>query len=110
MKKITLSILLLLVISFSGFAQSYDEIIKQNLTFNLVQNEITGVIVLKRAVLLRSRSRYKKVIWTLTTEDFGKTTAADILKDPEFGTIFKDKSDLTSVAVLMLRLTLILSF
>jgi hypothetical protein len=28
MKKITLSILLLLVISFSGFAQSYDEIIK----------------------------------------------------------------------------------
>jgi hypothetical protein len=47
----------------------------------------------------------------LTTEDFGKTTAADILKDPEFGTIFKDKSDLTSVAGSpMLRLTLILSF
>jgi hypothetical protein len=34
----------------------------------------------------------------LSTEDFGKTTAADILKDPEFGTIFKEKSDLTSVA------------
>jgi hypothetical protein len=52
MKKITLSILLLLVISFSGFAQSYDEIIKENLTFNLVQKKLQSNR-LKRAVLLK---------------------------------------------------------
>tara|TARA_R110000868_G_scaffold18760_3_gene81870 strand:+ start:1011 stop:2909 length:1899 start_codon:yes stop_codon:yes gene_type:complete len=101
MKKITLSILLLLVISFSGFAQrSYDEIIKtESNVQDLVQNEITGVIVFKEGGTIKGVDPdTKKVIWTLTTEDFGKTTAADILKDPEFGTIFKDKSDLTSVA------------
>jgi hypothetical protein len=50
-----------------------------------------------------------KLIWTLSTEDF-RNTAADILKDPEFGNIFKEKSDLSSVAGPYVEALLICSF
>ncbi|NRT14315.1 outer membrane protein assembly factor BamB [Flavobacterium sp. 28A] len=101
MKKITLSILLVLLVSFSGFAQrTYDEIITtESNVQDLVQNEITGVIVFKEGGTIKGVDpESKKIIWTLTSEDFGKTSAADILADPDFGKLFKEKSDLTSVA------------
>lgn len=101
MKKITLSILLVLLVSFSGFAQrTYDEIITtESNVQDLVQNEITGVIVFKEGGTIKGVDpETKKIIWTLTSEDFGKTSAADILADPDFGKLFKEKSDLTSVA------------
>lgn len=101
MKKITLSILLVLFVSFSGFAQrTYDEIITtESNVQDLVQNEITGVLVFKEGGTIKGLDPdSKKIIWTLTKEDFGKTSAVDILLDPDFGTIFKNKSDLTSVA------------
>ena len=101
MKKITLSILLVLLVSFSGFAQrSYDEIITtESNVQDLVQNEITGILVFKEGGTIKGLDPdSKKVVWTLTKDDFGKTSAADILSDPEFGTIFKSKNDLTSIA------------
>jgi outer membrane protein assembly factor BamB len=101
MKKITLSILLVLLVSFSGFSQrNYDEIITtESDVQDLVQNEITGVIVFKEGGTIKGVDpETKKIIWTLGKDDFGKTTAADILSDPDFGSLFKEKSDLTSVA------------
>lgn len=101
MKKITLSILLVLLVSFSGFSQrNYDEIITtESNVQDLVQNEITGVIVFKEGGTIKGVDpETKKIIWTLGKDDFGKTTAADILSDPDFGSLFKEKSDLTSVA------------
>lgn len=101
MKKITLSIILILLVSFSGFSQrNYDEIITtESNVQDLVQNEITGVIVFKEGGTIKGVDpETKKIIWTLTSEDFGKTSAADILSDPDFGKLFKEKSDLTSVA------------
>ncbi|MBP4141324.1 PQQ-like beta-propeller repeat protein [Flavobacterium sp. I-SCBP12n] len=101
MKKITLSILMALSLSFSGYSQrSFDEkITTESNIQDLVQNEITGVIVFKEGNTIKGiNPETKKIIWTLTSEDFGKTSAADILSDPDFGKIFKDKSDLTSIA------------
>ncbi|CAM2847286.1 outer membrane protein assembly factor BamB family protein [Flavobacterium frigoris] len=101
MKKITLSVLLVLLVSFSGFSQrNYDEIITtESNVQDLVQNEITGVIVFKEGGTIKGVDpETKKIIWTLGKDDFGKTTAADILSDPDFGSLFKEKSDLTSVA------------
>ena len=101
MKKITLSILMVLSLSFSGYSQrSYDEkITTESNVQDLVQNEITGVVVFKEGNTIKGiNPETKKIIWTLTSEDFGKTSAADILSDPDFGKIFKDKSDLTSIA------------
>lgn len=90
-----------LSLSFSGYSQrSFDEkITTESNIQDLVQNEITGVIVFKEGNTIKGiNPETKKIIWTLTSEDFGKTSAADILSDPDFGKIFKDKSDLTSIA------------
>lgn len=101
MKKITFSTIFILLVSFSGFSQrNYDEIITTESTVkDLVQNEITGVVVFKEGGTIKGVDpETKKIIWTLTSDDFGNTSAADILLDPDFGKLFKEKSDLTSVA------------
>jgi outer membrane protein assembly factor BamB len=100
MKKITFSIVLLLAVSISAFSQrKYDEIITtENNVQDLVQNEITGVVVFKEGGTVKGLDpETKKIVWTLTKDDFGTTSAGDILSDPDFGKVFKDKSALTSV-------------
>jgi len=100
MKKITFSIILLLAVSISAVSQrKYDEIVTtENAVQDLVQNEITGVVVFKEGGTIKGLDpETKKIIWTLTKDDFGTTSAGDILTDPDFGKIFKEKSDLTSV-------------
>ncbi|PWB22135.1 PQQ-binding-like beta-propeller repeat protein [Flavobacterium sp. HTF] len=100
MKKFTFSIILLLVVSISAFSQrKYDEIVTtENNVQDLVQNEITGVVVFKEGGTVKGLDpETKKVVWTLTKDDFGATSAGDILSDPDFGKVFKDKSALTSV-------------
>ncbi|MCC9072666.1 PQQ-like beta-propeller repeat protein [Flavobacterium sp. F-65] len=100
MRKITFSILLLLLVSVSAFSQrKYDEIIKtENSVQDMVQNEITGIVVFKEGGTVKGLDpETKQIVWTLTKEDFGTTSAGDILSDPDFGKMFKDKRDLTSV-------------
>jgi len=100
MKKITFSIILLLSVTVSSIAQrKYDEIVTtENAVQDLVQNEITGVIVFKEGGTVKGLDpETKKVIWTLTKDDFGTLTSKDILKDPDFGNVFKDKRDLSTV-------------
>ncbi|SFD36423.1 outer membrane protein assembly factor BamB family protein [Flavobacterium phragmitis] len=100
MKKITFSIILLLSVTVSSIAQrKYDEIVTtENTVQDLVQNEITGVVVFKEGGTIKGLDpETKKVIWTLTKEDFGTTSAGDILSDPDFGKVFKEKSALTTV-------------
>lgn len=66
---------------------------------DLVQNEITGVIVFKEGGTIKGLDpETKKIVWTLTKEDFGTITSKDILTDPDFGNMFKDKRDLTTVS------------
>ncbi|MDI9877940.1 outer membrane protein assembly factor BamB family protein [Flectobacillus longus] len=79
--------------------RSYDEVITtDNKIQDLVQNEITGVLVFKEGSTIKGiNPDTKKIAWTLTKEDFGVTSATDILTDPDFGTIFKQKRDLSSV-------------
>ncbi|MCV9927785.1 PQQ-like beta-propeller repeat protein [Flavobacterium sp. LS1R49] len=100
MKKITFSIILLLLVSVSVFSQrKYDEIIKtENNVQDMVQNEITGIVVFKEGGTVKGLDpETKQIVWTLTKDDFGATSAGDILSDPDFGKVFKDKSALTSV-------------
>ncbi|WP_428231029.1 PQQ-binding-like beta-propeller repeat protein [Flavobacterium sp.] len=100
MKKITFSIILLLLVSVSAISQrKYDEIITtENNVQDMVQNEITGIVVFKEGGTIKGLDpETKKIVWTLTKEDFGTITGKDILKDPEFGNVFKDKKDLTTV-------------
>jgi outer membrane protein assembly factor BamB len=101
MKKITFSIILLFLVSFSITAQrKYDEIITtENSVQDIVQNEITGIVVFKEGGTVKGLDpETKKVVWTLTKEDFGTITSKDILTDPDFGNMFKDKRDLTTVS------------
>ena len=101
MKKITFSIILLFLVTFSATAQrKYDEIITtENSVQDIVQNEITGIVVFKEGGTVKGLDpETKKVVWTLTKEDFGTITSKDILTDPDFGNMFKDKRDLTTVS------------
>lgn len=101
MKKITFSIILLLLVSVSAISQrKYDEIvITENPVQDLVQNEITGVVVFKEGGTIKGLDpETKKIVWILTKDDFGVISAGDILSDPDFGKVFKEKRDLTSVA------------
>ena len=101
MKKITFSIILLFLVAFSVTAQrKYDEIITtENNVQDIVQNEITGIVVFKEDGTIKGLDpETKKVVWTLTKEDFGTITSKDILTDPEFGNMFKEKRDLTTVS------------
>ncbi|OMQ12635.1 PQQ-binding-like beta-propeller repeat protein [[Flexibacter] sp. ATCC 35103] len=100
MKKITFSIVLLFLVAFSVTAQrKYDEIITtENNVQDIVQNEITGIVVFKEGGTVKGLDpETKKIVWTLTKEDFGTITSKDILTDPDFGNVFKDKRDLTTV-------------
>ncbi|MEP6806752.1 MAG: PQQ-binding-like beta-propeller repeat protein [Flavobacterium sp.] len=101
MKKITFSIILLLLVSVSAISQrKYDEIVNtENTVQDLVQNEITGIVVFKEGGTVKGLDpETKKIVWTLTKDDFGAISAGDILSDPDFGKVFKDKRDLSSVA------------
>ena len=101
MKRITFSIILLLLVSASAISQrKYDEIVTtENSVQDLVQNEITGVIVFKEGGTIKGLDpETKKIVWTLTKEDFGTITSKDILTDPDFGNMFKEKRDLTTVS------------
>ena len=101
MKKITFSIILLFLVTFSATAQrKYDEIITtENNVQDIVQNEITGIVVFKEGGTIKGLDpETKKIVWTLTKEDFGTITSKDILTDPDFGNMFKDKRDLTTVS------------
>ncbi|WP_281231577.1 PQQ-binding-like beta-propeller repeat protein [Flavobacterium gelatinilyticum] len=100
MKKITFSIILLLTVSISSFAQrKYDEIVTtENTVQDMVQNGITGIVVFKEGGTIKGLDpETKKVVWTLTKDDFGTASAGDILTDPDFGKVFKEKSALTTV-------------
>lgn len=100
MKKITFSIILLLLVGFSAISQrKYDEIIStDNPVQDLVQNEITGIVVFKEGGTVKGLDpETKKIVWTLTKDDFGSVSVGDIMKDPDFGNVFKDKKALTSV-------------
>ncbi|OAZ03501.1 PQQ-binding-like beta-propeller repeat protein [Flavobacterium succinicans] len=100
MKKITYSIILLLFVCFSAISQrKHDEIITtDNPVQDLVQNEITGIVVFKEGGTVKGVDpETKKIIWTLTKDDFGSVSVGDIMKDPDFGNVFKDKKALTSV-------------
>ncbi|MCC9062122.1 PQQ-binding-like beta-propeller repeat protein [Flavobacterium piscisymbiosum] len=100
MKKIAFSIILVFLVAFSATAQrKYDEIITtENSVKDMVQNEITGIVVFKEGGTVKGLDpETKKIVWTLTKEDFGATSAGDILTDPDFGKVFKEKSDLSSV-------------
>jgi len=100
MKKIAFSIILVFLVAFSATAQrKYDEIITtENSVKDMVQNEITGIVVFKEGGTVKGLDpETKKIVWTLTKEDFGSTSAGDILTDPDFGKLFKEKSDLSSV-------------
>jgi hypothetical protein len=103
MKQIKFSILLLVFASVSMFSQrSYDEIIKTDSNVqDLVQNEITGIVVFKEGGNIKGIDpETKKVVWTLTKDDFGGVNAAGALSelnDLDLGKILKDKKDLNSV-------------
>jgi outer membrane protein assembly factor BamB len=84
----------------SCFAQrKYDQIIKTEANIqDLVQNEITGVLVIKEGSNIKGIDPdTKTVVWTLGKEDFGSTSVKDFMKDPELGNILKDKKELMSV-------------
>lgn len=101
MKKITYSALLVLLVCVSAISQrKYDEVIKtENSVQDLVQNEITGIVVFKEGGTVKGVDpETKKIIWTLTKDDFGSVSVGDIMKDGDFGNLFKDKKPLTSVA------------
>lgn len=102
MKKFTQAIAccLLLTLTVPTFAQrTYDEVITtEGKIQDLVQNEITGVLVFKEGSILKGiDAESKKIVWTLSQNDFGAASAVDILKDPDFGKVFKEKKELTSV-------------
>jgi outer membrane protein assembly factor BamB len=102
MKKIYLVIMMLLLANITAYSQrSYDDIIKTDSKVqDLVQNEITGIVVFKEGNTIKGLNpETKKIVWTLTKDDFGGITAAEVMKnlDLDLGKILKDKKELTSV-------------
>lgn len=100
MKKITFSIILLLSVAVSSIAQrKYDEVVTtENAVQDLVQNGVTGVVVFKEGSSIKGLDpETKKVIWTLTKEDFGGRSVLDIAGDTDLTKLFADKSTLTNV-------------
>ncbi|WP_231560002.1 outer membrane protein assembly factor BamB family protein [Flavobacterium gilvum] len=95
-----LSILLCLFVVISVFSQrSYDEVIKTDGKIqDLVQNEITGVIVFKgEGKISGINPETKKIIWTLTKEDYGNASTMELLDDADLDKMFKEKKALKSV-------------
>ena len=92
--------LLFLFVSISMFSQrSFDEVIKTDSNISdLVQNEITGIIVFKGSGKISGiDAETKKVVWTLTKEDYGNPSTMEILGDGDFDKMFKEKKELKSV-------------
>lgn len=91
---------LLLFVSMSVFSQrNYDEIIKTDSNIqDLVQNEITGIIVFKgNGKISGINPETKKIVWTLTKEDYGSLSTMEILGDGDLDKMFKEKKGLKSV-------------
>jgi outer membrane protein assembly factor BamB len=100
MKKMKFSMLLILLISISVFSQrTYDEVIKTDSNIqDLVQNEITGVIVFKgNGKICGIDAETKKIVWTLTKEDYGNASTMELLGDADLDKMFKEKKALKSV-------------
>jgi len=100
MKKMKFSMLLFLFVSISMFSQrNFDEVIKTDSNISdLVQNEITGIIVFKGSGKISGiDAETKKVVWTLTKEDYGNPSTMEILGDGDFDKMFKEKKELKSV-------------
>lgn len=97
--KITAFMLLFFSISSTFAQRNFDSVIETEGNIqDLVQNDITGVIVIKVGSTLQGiNAETKQQVWKLTKDDFGATSMSDILKDPEFGAIFKEKKELTSI-------------
>ncbi|HEX8576030.1 MAG TPA: PQQ-binding-like beta-propeller repeat protein [Flavobacterium sp.] len=100
MKELKFTMLLFLLINTSVFSQrNYDEVVKTDGKIqDLVQNEITGVIVFKENGKISGiDAETKKIVWTLTKDDFGTLSAMDLLDDPDLDKMFKEKKELKSV-------------
>ncbi|CAN1552777.1 Pyrrolo-quinoline quinone repeat [Flavobacteriaceae bacterium] len=100
MKKMKFSMLLFLFVSISMFSQrNFDEVIKTDSNISdLVQNEITGIIVFKgNGKISGIDAETKKVVWTLTKEDFGTASTMELIGDGDFDKMFKEKKELKSV-------------
>jgi outer membrane protein assembly factor BamB len=100
MKKMKILMLLTLFVSITAYSQrNYDEVIKTDgVVQDLVQNEITGVIVFKaNGKISGIDAETKKIVWTLTNEDFGNPTAMEIMGDGDLDKLFKEKRELKSV-------------
>jgi outer membrane protein assembly factor BamB len=98
--KVKLTTFFLIACSFVSFAQrTFDSVIETEGNIQeLVQNEITGVVVIKVGSTVQGiSSETKQPVWKLTKSDFGATSIKDMLSDPEFGSLFKEKPQLTSV-------------
>ena len=100
MKKMKFTILLFLFISMSVFSQrNYDEVIKTDGNIqDLVQNEITGIIVFKgNGKISGIDAETKKIVWTLTKDDYGSASTMELLGDANLDKMFKEKKELKSV-------------
>ena len=93
-------IILLILFSINGYSQrKYDQIIEvENTIQELVQNEITGILVTKSGSTIQGIDpETQKVVWTLTKENIGSTSISDAINDSALGAFFKDKKELNSV-------------
>jgi outer membrane protein assembly factor BamB len=100
MKKMKFSMLLFLFVSISVFSQrNYDEVIKTDSNIqDLVQNEITGVVVFKGDGKISGiDAETKKIVWTLTKDDYGSASTMELLGDADLDKMFKEKKELKSV-------------
>ena len=100
MRKMKFSMLLFILASISVFSQrAHDEIIKTESTIqDLVQNEITGVVVFKSTgKICGINPETKQIVWTLTKEDYGNASAMELVGDADFDKMFKEKKALKSV-------------
>jgi outer membrane protein assembly factor BamB len=100
MRKITFSLMLFLAISTAAFAQrNFDEVIKTDSNIkDLVQNEITGIIVfIGNGKISGINAETKKIVWTLTKEDYGNATTMELVGDGDIDKMFAEKKELKSV-------------
>lgn len=97
--KVTAILLLFFSISTTFAQRTFDSVVETEGNIqDLVQNEITGVVVIKVGSTIQGiNPETKQQVWKLTKEDFGGASVKDILSDPEFGKIFKEKKELTTV-------------
>jgi outer membrane protein assembly factor BamB len=98
--KLILKLALCLSMSINLLAQrNFDSVIKTEKNIqDLVLNDITGVVVIKVGTSIKGiNADTRKEVWSITKDDMGTASVVDILSDPEFGQIFKEKKELTAV-------------